>query len=448
MNEKSTVEDGYHAIETPRGELQGKMELDELEIQVQYSFMSLYRYADKKDAGLMILGLIMSIVNGIAFPFMAILFGNALNNFAPYDQDAINTTALEFFILAIVLFISGYGSYTCFAITAERQMRAFRREVLRHIMYQEIGWYDQRDASELASTIAGDTVKIKEGMAEKLGEALRFICQFFSGYAIGFSHGWNISLAMCAVMPFMAMAMTFLIKRLRDSTARSQKVYSAAGAVAEETIGAIRTVASLNGEAKAMKKYDENVQKAEVETLGLAKFVAFSIGWFFMCMWLTYAIGLWFGGYLLSTQNGAVNTPGAVFSAFYGILLGTMSLAQISPNISAVASAKGAAAGLFKILSRPSKINAAALEGDVPMRCDGRIELKDIIFTYPSRPEDVILRGFSVIFDKGETIALVGSSGSGKSTLVALLERFYEPTSGQILLDGRDITKLQIKWLR
>ncbi|OQS04632.1 ATP-binding Cassette (ABC) Superfamily, partial [Thraustotheca clavata] len=433
----------YAMVQTPKGEKGVSMDVkqqkeEEDDDNLNFSFLSLYRYGNKWDAVLIGVGILMSIINGGTFPFMAILFGDALNNFSTNDQSAINQTALDFFILSLVLLASGYGSYACFAISAERQMKALRREVLKHIMYQEMGWYDQRDASELASRISGDTVKIKEGMGEKLGEAFRFIFQFLVGYGIGFYKGWNLALAMCAVMPMMAISLTWLIKRLRESTARSQQVYAAAGAVAEETIGAMRTVASLNGEPKAIKKYDENVHKAEAETLNLAKFVSFSIGWFFMSMWLTYAIGLWYGGYLVKDQNGAVHSPGSVFSAFYGILMGTMSLAQISPNISAVASAKGAAFALFKILARPSKIDASNLDGEVPTHCDGKIEAKDLIFSYPSRPEDVVLRGYSLTIEKGHTVALVGSSGSGKSTLVALLERFYEPTSGQILLDGRD----------
>ncbi|OQR90477.1 ATP-binding Cassette (ABC) Superfamily, partial [Achlya hypogyna] len=326
----------------------------------------LYQYASMSDRALLIIGILLSMVHGAAYPFMAVLFGRALDGFTPFNQEVINGTSLAFFILALALFLSGYGSYTCFAISAERQMRALRREVLKHIMYQEISWYDQRDASELASRISGDTVKIKDGMGEKLGETCRYVCQFVAGYAIGYYEGWNVALAMCAVMPMMAVAMAFLIKRLQDATARSQSVYAAAGAIAEETISAMRTVASLNGQHRALEAYDHHLQKAEDENVGLTKYLAFAIGWFFMSMWLTYAIGLWYGGYLVSTQNGPVHTPGSVFAAFYGILNGTMAIAQISPNISAVASAKGAATELFKILARPSMIDAANHDGIVP----------------------------------------------------------------------------------
>ncbi|CAK4071335.1 unnamed protein product [Aphanomyces euteiches] len=445
--------DEYKAINTPKDEV---VEVEKPtvvkgadDIDHEFSFMSMYRYADRTDRLLMYVGLISAAANGAAFPFMAIIFGDSVNAFIPpIDFHKVNVAATQFLMLAVGLFVVGYLSFACFAIAAERQMKKLRSECLKHIMYQEMGWYDQRDASELASRISGDTVKIKEGMGQKLGEALRFVCQFFTGYGIGFYRGWNLSLVMACVMPLMAISLTFLIKRLRDSTARSQKVYAAAGAVAEETIGAIRTVASLNGEERAVEKYAVNVANAEKETIGVAKFVAFALGWFFMFIWLTYAIGLWYGGWLVSKQTSAVSDPGSVFSAFYGILMGTMSLAQISPNINAVASAKGAATALFKILARKSEIDASDLSGEIPADCEGNIEARDLHFTYPSRPEDPILRGYSLTIKKGETVAFVGASGSGKSTLVALLERFYKPTSGAIFLDGRDISTLQIKWLR
>ncbi|CAK4515762.1 unnamed protein product [Aphanomyces euteiches] len=283
-------------------------------------------------------------------------------------------------------------------------------------------------------------MQMKEGMGTKLGEALRFVCQFIAGYAIGFSYGWNLSLVMCCVMPLLALSLTLLMKRLRDSAVRSQQVYAAAGAVAEETIGAMRTVASLTGEGRALAKYAQSIAKVETETIGGSKFVAFAQSWFTTSIWLTYVIDLWYGSWLVSKQNHAVSDPGTVFSAFYAILMGTTSLAQVTPRLNAVASAKGAATA--------SEIDASNLSGEVPATCEGNIEVRDVYFAYPSRLEDPILRGYSLTIKKGETVAFVGASGSGKSTLVALLERFYQPTSGAIYLDGRDISTLQLKWLR
>ncbi|CAK4675106.1 unnamed protein product [Aphanomyces euteiches] len=436
-------EDEYKTIATPKADAihveatnltAGASKGDGSDLEHEFSFFSMYRYADTTDKFLMAVGILCSAANGAAFPVMAILFSDTINAFvAPVNFDEVHKAAWNFLWLAFALFATGYGSFTCFAITAERQMKKMRCECLKHIMYQDMGWYDQRDVSELASRISGDTVKIKEGMGDKLGEALGYFCQFLSGYIIGFSKGWNLSLVMACVMPLMSVSIGFLMKRMRESTARSQKAYAGAGAVAEETIGATRTVTSLNGESRAMAKYAANVAEAESVTIGVSKFVALAFGWVFFLMWLTYAFGLWYGGWLVSKQNQTIPDPGTVLSVFYGILLGTLA---------------GAATALFNILARKSDIDASDMSGEIPPTCEGNIQARDLHFAYPSRPEDPILRGYSLTIKKGETVALVGASGSGKSTLVALLERFYQPTSGAIYMDGRDISTLQLKWLR
>ncbi|CAK4675117.1 unnamed protein product [Aphanomyces euteiches] len=376
------------------------------DVDDDFSFLAVYRYADAKDKLLLTAGFICSAVNGAGFPLMAILFGDAINAFVvPVNFDAVHKATLSFLLLAVGLFVAGYGSYACFAVSAERQMKKLRSECLKRIMYQDIGWYDQLDVSELASRISGDTVRIKDGMGDKLGEALRFFCQFLSGYIVGFSRGWNLSLVMACFMPLSSVSVAFLMKRLQQSAIHTQKVYAAAGAVAEETIGAMRTVASLNGEARAMAKYAANVAEAETVTIGVSKFVSVAFGWVFCLIWFTYAIGLWYGGWLVSNQHNTVSDPGTVLGAFYGILIGTMAVGQISPNVNAVAIAKGSAKALFKILESKSDIDASDMNGEIPPTCEGNIEAREVHFAYPSRLEDPILRGYSLTINKGETVA-------------------------------------------
>lgn len=127
---------------------------------------------------------------------------------------------------------------------------------------------------------------------------------------------------------------------------------------------------------------------------------------------------------------------------------GMGAIAQIQPNVNAVSRASGAAIELFKILDTRPAIDASNDEGLIPERCEGSIEAIDINFTYPSRPDAPILKNYSVKIESGQIVAFAGSSGGGKSTLIALLERFYGPTSGTLLLDGRDTRTLNVRWLR
>ncbi|KAL4093102.1 hypothetical protein PRIC1_012091 [Phytophthora ramorum] len=413
-----------------------------------FKFANLYRYATTFDKVLLGVGIVTTGANGALFPLMAIVFGNVLTGFAstPVDMDSVNSAALDYLYIAIFMFITDYVSYVAFYYSAERQMKALRSEALKHMLYMDISWYDANDALQLSSRLTGDTVRIKDGMGQKLGDSFRFLIQFIVGFIIGFARGWDITLVMACVMPVMTVSLSWLIKTMRIKSDWAQKVYAEAGSVAEETLGSIRTVASLNGEHKAISKFEKKVFEAEKENIALHKLSSAVFAMFLASIWIMYSIGLWYGGWKASKGDA---TPGDVFAAFFGVLMGTASLAQISPNVTAVSKAAGAAEELFAILDTASVIDAEKEgEGVIPDSCQGKIEAVNVNFTYPSRPEAQILRDYNVTIEPGQTVAFAGASGGGKSTLIALIERFYDPTSGTIYLDGRDVKTLNVKWLR
>ncbi|KAF1775142.1 P-loop containing nucleoside triphosphate hydrolase [Phytophthora cactorum] len=371
-----------------------------------FKFASLYRYATTFDKVLLGVGIVATGANGALFPLLAIVFGDVLSGFAstPVDMDKVNSAALDYLYIAIFMFITDYISYVAFYYSAERQMKVLRSEALKHMLYMDISWYDENDALQLSSRLTGDTVRIKDGMGQKLGDSFRFVIQFIT---------------------------------MRIKSDWAQKVYAEAGSVAEETLGSIRTVASLNGEHKAIAKFENKVFEAERENIALHKMSSAVFAMFLASIWVMYSIGLWYGGWKASKGD---TTPGDVFAAFFAVMMGTGALAQISPNVTAVSKAAGAAEELFTILDTASAIDAEKEdEGIIPEKCEGKIEAADVNFTYPSRPDAQILRDYNVTIEPGQTVAFAGASGGGKSTLIGLIERFYDPTSGTIYLDGRDI---------
>ncbi|KAJ6423835.1 hypothetical protein OIU84_024748 [Salix udensis] len=129
-------------------------------------------------------------------------------------------------------------------------------------------------------------------------------------------------------------------------------------------------------------------------------------------------------------------------------MTGGMSLGQTSPCMNAFASGQAAAYKMFETIERKSKIDPYDTSGMVLEDLDGEVELRDVYFRYPARPEVQIFSGFSLQVPSGTTTALVGQSGSGKSTVVSLVERFYDPDSGEVLIDGVDLKKLKLSWIR
>lgn len=135
--------------------------------------------------------------------------------------------------------------------------------------------------------------------------------------------------------------------------------------------------------------------------------------------------------------------------AFFGIIVGADNIARTAPFLESFATARGCAANLFKVIDLPSKIDPLSTDGKLlNYGLRGDVEFQDVFFRYPSRPEIIVHRGLNIKIRTGQTVALVGSSGCGKSTCIQLLQRFYDPVFGSVLLDDLDIRKYNIQWLR
>jgi len=136
-------------------------------------------------------------------------------------------------------------------------------------------------------------------------------------------------------------------------------------------------------------------------------------------------------------------------AVFFSIVMGSMALGQMAPPLAAFGAAKAAVAPILDIVERKPLIDGFSDAGEKPAsKPTGRIELQQVVFAYPSRPDINVCRGYQLSIEAGQTVAFCGASGAGKSTVINLLLRFYDPQSGAITLDGRDIRDLNVRWLR
>ncbi|CAN0032220.1 unnamed protein product, partial [Heterosigma akashiwo] len=135
-------------------------------------------------------------------------------------------------------------------------------------------------------------------------------------------------------------------------------------------------------------------------------------------------------------------------TTFFSVLMGAMALGQTSPGLTALANARASAVRVFATVARTPGIDADSEEGERPAEVRGRLEARGLGFAYPTRPGNAVYQGFDLTIEAGQTVALVGGSGEGKSTFVALLLRFYDPQRGALLLDGRPLPALNLRWYR
>lgn len=139
---------------------------------------------------------------------------------------------------------------------------------------------------------------------------------------------------------------------------------------------------------------------------------------------------------------------GDVFKVFFALVLATIGVSQTSAMATDSTKAKDSAISIFALLDRKSEIDSSCNEGLSLDEVKGNIDFQHVSFKYPTRPDIQIFSDFTLHIPSGKTVALVGESGSGKSTVIGLLERFYNPDSGTISLDGVEIKSLNINWLR
>ncbi|CAI5497944.1 unnamed protein product, partial [Closterium sp. Naga37s-1] len=217
-----------------------------------------------------------------------------------------------------------------------------------------------------------------------------------------------------------------------------------------QAVGQVRTVQSYVAEDRTVEAYGRALRdtfKLGVKG-GLTKGVG--LGAIYALMFASFALMFWFSGLLISRSIG---NGGSILTTMFAIALGSLGLGQALPNVTAFAKGRVAAYKIFVTIARRPAIGGeeegeAGSGGKELDAVEGRVEFEKVCFAYPARPEVPIFKDFSLAIPAGTTVALVGPSGSGKSTVVALIQRFYDPTAGAVLLDGADLRQLSLTWLR
>ncbi|KAJ3248680.1 hypothetical protein HDU78_010911 [Chytriomyces hyalinus] len=429
--------------------------------------LALFRFADAKDKAMIAVGFVFSVGIGALIPSAILILGQVLGNGAifagssampalgsgtnanmkppPFDPSSFYPMILNFVYFGLAMMVAGYVSQALWVLAGENQARRIRELYMQRLLRQDMAWFDMAEEGSLTTRLAQDTALIQDGISEKAGLCVQSIAQFITGFVIAFVKGPTLALVLLAAVPVMASVGIVMFGLLTKLTARGQDAYAEAGAVAEQVISGIRTIYSFSLQARFAVKYDQKLAKAEAADRagGLTRGVGF--GAFMLVMFSTYGLAFWYGSRLV--LDGRMQGQDVLVS-FMSLMMGSFALMMIPQNLAAVGGARGAAYKIFATIDRVPVIDSLSEKGETLGDLQGNIEFRGVGFKYPTRPDTVIFDNFNIKVEPGQTVAFVGPSGSGKSTTVQLIQRFYDPLAGSVHLDGVDLTKINVKWLR
>ncbi|CAN1356918.1 ABC transporter B family member 2 [Linum perenne] len=414
--------------------------------------LKLFSFADLYDYFLMGLGSIGACVHGASVPVFFIFFGKLINIIGLaylFPKEASHKVAkysLDFLYLSIVIMFSSWIEVACWMHSGERQAGKMRMAYLRALLNQDITLFDtEASTGEVIAAITSDIIVVQDAISEKAGNFLHYFSRFVSGFIIGFAKVWQISLVTLSIVPFIALAGGIYAYVTIGLLARIRKSYVKAGEIAEEVIGNVRTVQAFAGEERAVRSYRDALSKTYEygKKAGLAK--GLGLGSVHCVLFFSWSLLVWFVSIVVHKN---ISNGGESFTTMLNVVISGLALGQAAPDITAFVRAKAAAGPIFKMIERNTVSKTSSKTGKKLTKLEGHVQFKDISFRYPSRPDVTIFNKLHLDIPSGKIVALVGGSGSGKSTIISLIERFYEPQSGQILIDGVNIKDLDLKWMR
>ena len=426
------------------------------EKEKQYSLWFLIKFIasfNKTEWKLMCVGLLFSIFAGAGQPVQGIFFSKAIVALAqpPFLKAKIRSDVdfwcLMYFMLGFIQLISMATHGTAFAYCSERLIRRARDRGFRTMLRQDIAFFDKEENSTgaLTSFLSTESTHLAGISGATLGTLLTCSTTLITAIIISLAIGWKLALVCMCALPVLLGCGFFRFYMLAKFQKNSKAAYASSASYACENTNAIRTVASLTREHDVFNIYHNQLssqgRRSLISNMRNSTLYAASQSAMFLCI----ALGFWYGGTLIGKGE---YTLFQFFICFSEIIFGAQSAGTVFSFAGDMGKAKNSAAQLRRLFDRQPSIDTWNHDGELIDHIEGTIEFRDVHFRYPSRPDVAVLRGLNLTVKPGQYVALVGASGCGKSTTIALMERFYDPLTGNIFVDGKDISRLQLAGYR
>ena len=416
------------------------------------------------------LGIIGSLGAGISSPIMSFTTSEVYSKIANTSENRDSQYNLEemenivkktmdykiksLLVYGAISFLCYFMSICFWSLVGNRCIYNLKKNYFTIILNQEQAWFDASNPFELGSSVNAQLANIEQGIGDKVGVVITLFAQCIIGLILSFISTWKLTLVMLSVAPLSIFFPNFLIISMRNGIILSRRTWSTAGGMAEEMLYNIKTVASFANFDYELNKFYQKIEIVWRMDLKNSWKLGFAVGFIKFFLDICIFIGFIYGRTLIkidyNSNKGRDFTGGDIISAAFCTLIGISAIGMIAPNIKTIQDACSAFSDYYSLYHRKPEIDLSNSVEKPPLsQIEGKIEFNEIRFYYPSDPNKrIILNGINLLFESGKKIALVGESGCGKSTIVNLIERLYDINEGKILIDGIEINRYDIYYLR
>ncbi|CRG92998.1 ABC transporter B family member 1, putative [Plasmodium gallinaceum] len=399
---------------------------------------------------LLALAFICAVISGGTLPFFVSVFGVIIKNINFGEN--INDILLSLVLVGVFQFIFSFISCFCMDIVTTKIIKTLKIKYLKSVFYQDGQFHDNNPGAKLTSDLEFYLAQVHAGIGTKFITIFTYASSFLGLYLWSLFKNVRLTLCVTCVFPVIYVFAAVCSKKIKLNKKTSLLYNNNTMSIMEEALVGIKTVVSYCGENLILKKFNLSEKLYSKFTLKANFLESLHIGAINGFVLSSYALGFWYGTRILindikNLQGGDNFHGGSIISILLGVLISIFMLTIILPNITEYMKSVEATSSLFEVINRkPLIINNS--EGE-KLQDIKKIEFKNVKFHYDTRKDVEIYKDLSFTLEEGKTYAFVGESGCGKSTILKLLERLYDPSDGEIIInDSYNLRDLNLKWWR
>ena len=377
--------------------------------------------------------LLLSTAATLALPYAA---GYMIDHgFSKENADAINQSFLYLFAVAAGLGLATAIRFYFVTWVGERVIADIRKALYNHILELSPAFFEVTRTGEVLSRLTTDTTLIQTAIGSSVSIALRNLLMIVGGLGMLFLTSPKLTGLVLVTVPLVIVPLIFMGRMVRGLSRRSQDRVADTSAYAAETLNAVQTVQAFTHEPVDRKRFGGTVEDSFATAVKRVRARALMTALVIVLIFSSIVGVLWIGAQ--DVMSGAM-TAGQLTQFVFQAILVASGVGALSEVWTEVLQASGAAERLMELLATKPQIEAPANPVALPP-ARGAVRFEHVTFEYPMRPGVSAMKDFSLEINPGETVALVGPSGAGKTTVFQLLQRFFDPQTGRILIDGVDI---------